>query len=133
MKKIFRRGGLLPLLPPAVEEEHEALGILCRLPADVRAIAMRMLRSLEPDTLPIQPAPARAESGAPPEADERDHLDSYVEISAHLWDKVPGCRELLHPRQINQALGFDLLPVPDWEWRLDLEFDVVRIIGEILT
>jgi hypothetical protein len=38
-------------------------------------------------------------------------------------------KELLHPRQINQALGFDLLPVPERQWCLELEFEMVRIIG----
>jgi transcriptional regulator with XRE-family HTH domain len=103
-EKIFRLAGLLPPLPPAVEEEHEALGILRRLPADVRAIAMRMLRSLEPDTLPIQPAPTLAESGAPPEADDRDHPDSYVEILADLWDKVPDWKKKDIVDQINLAV-----------------------------
>jgi hypothetical protein len=39
--------------------------------------------------------------------------------------------ELLHAWQINQSLGFDLLPVPDREWCLRLEFEVVRVVGEM--
>jgi hypothetical protein len=38
-------------------------------------------------------------------------------------------KELLHPRQINQALGFDLLAVPERQWCLEPEFEMVRIIG----
>jgi hypothetical protein len=39
-------------------------------------------------------------------------------------------KDVLHPWQINQAIGFGLLPVPDREWRLEPEFEMVRIIGE---
>jgi hypothetical protein len=38
---------------------------------------------------------------------------------------------ILHPWQINQALGFDLLPVPERQWCPDPGFEVVRIIGDI--
>jgi transcriptional regulator with XRE-family HTH domain len=43
---VFRQAGLLPLLPPAVEEEQEALRILRSLPAGVRETVITMLRAL---------------------------------------------------------------------------------------
>ena len=47
-ERVFRLAGLLPPLPPAVEEEQEAVRILRRLPPDLREAAMRMLRGLRP-------------------------------------------------------------------------------------
>jgi transcriptional regulator with XRE-family HTH domain len=84
-EKIFRIAGLLPPLPPGVEEEREAVVILRGLPADLRAVALRLLRSLRPDTLPAAPAaPA-----APGEPASSDAPDPYLEVLEQLWDKAP--------------------------------------------
>jgi transcriptional regulator with XRE-family HTH domain len=51
-EKIFRLAGLLPYLPPAVEEEREAIVIFRSLPADIRAIVLQMLRSFKTSVNP---------------------------------------------------------------------------------
>ena len=43
---VFRRAGLLPPLPPEVEEEREVIAIWRRLPASVRRTVATMLRGL---------------------------------------------------------------------------------------
>jgi hypothetical protein len=42
-------------------------------------------------------------------------------------------KELIYPwqiRQVNQAFGFEVIPVPRREWRVAPEVGVVRVIGE---
>jgi len=46
---VFRRAGLLSPVPPAVQDENEAIMILRSLPDDLRRIALRILRSLKND------------------------------------------------------------------------------------
>jgi hypothetical protein len=94
-ERIFRLAGLLPALPPEVEEETEAVRILRTLPPDLRAVAMRMLRSLRPGG-----ARASASSGGGIEVSaagaalpgdrplDRDR-DPYLEVLEQLWDKAP--------------------------------------------
>jgi hypothetical protein len=87
-ERIFRLAGLLPPLPPAVEEEREAMSILRRLPPDLREAAMRMLRGLRPGAAPSSPITA---SG--PIQTEDSSLsggrDPYLEVLEQLWDKAP--------------------------------------------
>ncbi len=86
---VFRLAGLLPTLPPAVEEEEEAIRILRTLPPDVRAIAIRILRSLQADTSHTRSASTVTESSAPYSTRGEDRLEPYVEILGDLWDKAP--------------------------------------------
>ena len=42
-------------------------------------------------------------------------------------------KELIYPwqiRQVNQAFGFEVIPVPRRDWRVAPEAGVVRVIGE---
>ena len=42
-------------------------------------------------------------------------------------------KEILYPwqiRQVNQAFGFEVMPVPQRDWRVAPEAGVVRVIGE---
>jgi transcriptional regulator with XRE-family HTH domain len=78
-ERIFRLAGLLPGLPAPVEEEREAVRILRGLSPDLRAVAMRLLRSLKPES-PHPPPPAAPGAPAP---------DPYLEILEQLWDKAP--------------------------------------------
>jgi hypothetical protein len=42
-------------------------------------------------------------------------------------------KEILYPwqiRQVNQAFGFEVIPVPPREWRVAPEGEGVRVIGE---
>jgi lambda repressor-like predicted transcriptional regulator len=115
-EKIFRLSGMLPELPPAVEDEREAVGILRGLPPDLREVAMRMLRSLParpgdapwprggPSSAAGQPEATPAPESAPPAAstgpiDAGDSPsdapagagapDPYLETLEQLWDKAP--------------------------------------------
>lgn len=82
-EKLFRLAGLLPKLPPAVEEEREALGILRQLPAATRQNALAMLRALASTRNPV-PLPAIAEAPTPynPTEDqlERDLLLEFRKL-----------------------------------------------------
>jgi transcriptional regulator with XRE-family HTH domain len=77
-ERIFRLAGLLPGLPAPVEEEREAVRILRGLSPDLRAVAMRLLRSLKSES----PHPPPAAPGAPAP-------DPYLEVLEQLWDKAP--------------------------------------------
>ncbi|MBN1658283.1 MAG: helix-turn-helix transcriptional regulator [Anaerolineae bacterium] len=44
-EQVFRLAGILPSLPPAVEEEHEAIAILRGLPPNLRTTGMAVLRT----------------------------------------------------------------------------------------
>ncbi len=57
---LARLAGLLPPPLPAVEEEREVIEILRSLPADLRSIVLRLMRSLQPST-PIAVAEEQAE------------------------------------------------------------------------
>jgi transcriptional regulator with XRE-family HTH domain len=87
-ERIFRMAGLLPLLPPSVEEEQEAVRILRGLSPDLRVAAMRMLRSLRPGAAPAPPlvGPEAASATARPAGEGRD---PYLEVLEQLWDKAP--------------------------------------------
>jgi hypothetical protein len=86
-ERIFRLAGLLPPLPPEVEEEREAVRILRGLSPDLREAAMRMLRGLRPGAVP-PPAPDRAEADAPLE-NSLPRRDPYLEVLEQLWNKTP--------------------------------------------
>jgi transcriptional regulator with XRE-family HTH domain len=49
--KILRLAGLLPPLPPSVEEEQELISIFRSVPANARIIVMQMLRGLKDQAL----------------------------------------------------------------------------------
>jgi transcriptional regulator with XRE-family HTH domain len=84
-EQIFRMAGLLPSLPPPVEEEREAVRILRSLSPDLRAVAMRLLRSLNPDAA-YTPPPSWPGAGEPAGSEAPD---PYLEILEQLWDKAP--------------------------------------------
>jgi transcriptional regulator with XRE-family HTH domain len=84
-EKIFRMAGLLPPVQHSVEEEREAVFILRTLPPDMRAVAMRLLRSLKPE-LPYAPPPSPADSN---QAANSEAPDPYMEVLEQLWDKAP--------------------------------------------
>jgi transcriptional regulator with XRE-family HTH domain len=94
-ERIFRLAGLLPPLPPEVEEETEAVRILRTLPPDLRAAAMRMLRSLRPGGSRVPEAPGGGtEVGAagsilPGDRSIDRARDPYLEVLEQLWDKAP--------------------------------------------
>jgi len=88
-ERVFRLAGLLPPLPPAVEEEREAVRILRGLSPDLREAALRMLRGLRPGAVPPPPpAPDRAEAETPVENGPPGR-DRYLEVLEQLWDKAP--------------------------------------------
>jgi transcriptional regulator with XRE-family HTH domain len=63
---VFRKAGLLPSLPPAVEQEQEVVGILRNLPADVQRTVITMLRSLtgEQPISALDPEPVEGAAAA---------------------------------------------------------------------
>ena len=77
---VFRKAGLLPSLPPAVEEEREVVGILRRLPAAVRSTVVTMLRSLSGQ------APASAPAGS---GDDRYADNALIPELLQEFDQVP--------------------------------------------
>jgi transcriptional regulator with XRE-family HTH domain len=100
-ERIFRLAGLLPPLPPAVEEEHEAVRILRGLPSDLRAAAMRILRSLVPGASPT-PVPGGPDPTGARSLD-RDR-DPYLEVLEQLWDKTPDWKKKDIAAQIRIAV-----------------------------
>jgi len=86
-ERVFRLAGLLPPLPPPVEEEREAVRILRGLSPDLREAALRMLRGLRPGAVP-PPAPDRAEADALQEISPPGR-DPYLEVLEQLWDQAP--------------------------------------------
>jgi transcriptional regulator with XRE-family HTH domain len=84
-ERIFRLAGLLPPLPPMVEEEQEAVRLLRGLSPELRAVAMRMLRSLQPGA---SPRPSTSSLGGVSEEGSPSR-DAYLEILEQLWDKTP--------------------------------------------
>jgi transcriptional regulator with XRE-family HTH domain len=61
-EQVFRLAGLLPPAPPAVEEEEMALGLFRSLDAQMRAVALSVLRSLKVS----QPSPETSLQGRRP-------------------------------------------------------------------
>jgi transcriptional regulator with XRE-family HTH domain len=107
-EKIFRLAGILPPLPPPVEEEREAIGILRNLPPDLRVVALRMLRSLLPETAPPLSAPAIDETQLPHQIQDYDHPDiapdPAIELLGELWEQVPDWKKRDIVDQINAAV-----------------------------
>jgi transcriptional regulator with XRE-family HTH domain len=106
-EKVFRLAGILPPLPPPVEEEREALGLLRNLPPDLRTIALRMLRSLQPEDAPPLSAPAIAEAGSPYQVDDEYPnvtSDPAVELLGQFWDQIPDWKKRDIVDQINAAV-----------------------------
>jgi transcriptional regulator with XRE-family HTH domain len=105
-ERVFRLAGLLPPLPPPVEEEREAVRILRDLTPDLRAAAMRMLRSLKPGASPAA-APSSvglsAETGSA-EAASALARDPYLEVLEQLWDKAPDWKKKDIAAQIRVAV-----------------------------
>jgi len=99
-ERIFRLAGLLPGLPPAVEEEREAVDILRSLSPELRGAAIRMLRGLRPHPAPGQPA----EQAGAPAAPERAVPDPYLEVLEQLWDKAPDWKKKDMAAQIRAAV-----------------------------
>jgi transcriptional regulator with XRE-family HTH domain len=92
-ERIFRLAGLLPPLPPEVEEETEAVRILRSLPPELRAVALRMLRSLRPGSprapAAPEPPPQAGSVSGPAGAVSPPDRDPYLEVLEQLWDKAP--------------------------------------------
>ena len=111
-ERIFRLAGLLPSLPPAVEEEREAVAILRDLPPELRTAAMRMLRSLKPGAA-ADSTQAAATSRARPPIEDRppaanrppiEDRDPYLEVLEQLWDKAPDWKKKDIAAQIRIAV-----------------------------
>jgi transcriptional regulator with XRE-family HTH domain len=77
---VYRLAGLLPPLPPSVEEEEEALSILRNLSARTRILVMILLRALQ--TADRQPPDAhdREEFTTAPEVQTGDADDWELEL-----------------------------------------------------
>lgn len=93
---VFRKAGLLPSLPPAVEEEREVVGILRDLSAGVRRTVVTMLRSLagEQSLSALHPEPvegvvaAEAQVAYSTMSDlERQLLDEFRRLDA-AWQRI---------------------------------------------
>jgi transcriptional regulator with XRE-family HTH domain len=93
---VFRKAGLLPPLPPAVEEEQEMVGILRNLPASVRDTVITMLRSLAGEHPLSAPHPGPPEGTATAEGRvayrtmsdlERQLLDEFRRLDA-AWQRI---------------------------------------------
>ena len=102
-EKIFRLAGLLPSLPPPVEPEHEALGILRQLPVPDRNNAITMLRALAgraPATVREPPPPyASAQEGQPDDL-ERQLLDEFRRLPQEWQEEA--IREIERLRRYSQ-------------------------------
>jgi len=78
---VFRKAGLLPALPPAIEEENEAITILRELPAQVRAVVMTMLRAMAGRGQSAQPAVSESHAPYKPVSDlEQQLLDTFRQL-----------------------------------------------------
>jgi transcriptional regulator with XRE-family HTH domain len=77
-ENVFRLAGLLPPLPPAVQEEREAITILRRLPSQARDYALAILRALDG-----QPARRPAVGETP----EPYHLPDDADVEAQILDE----------------------------------------------
>lgn len=82
-ENILRLAGLLSPLPPPVEHEQEALSLFRSLPADLRATALRLLRSLKPGDGVYRPALAEMP------ASYADGSDPLIGLFGELWDQAP--------------------------------------------
>ena len=100
-ERIFRLAGLLPALPPAVEEEREAVRILRGLSPELRSAALRMLRSLGPPAR--GPAPAWGPDAAPA-PDGPPARDPYLAVLEQLWDQAPDWKKKDIAAQIRAAV-----------------------------
>lgn len=92
---VFRKAGLLPSLPPAVEEEREVVGIVRSLPDGVRRTVITMLRSLAgegamgaADTAPVLAATAEERVAYSTMSDlERRLLDQFRQLDP-AWQQI---------------------------------------------
>jgi transcriptional regulator with XRE-family HTH domain len=96
-EEVFRLAKLLPPLAPAVAEERETLSILRGLPADLRALAIRLLRSMQPG----QPGSRLAETAEPYQVEPPD---PYLAEIGQLWDQVPDWKKRDVVAQIRLAV-----------------------------
>lgn len=93
-ERVFREAGLLPSLPPPVEEERELVGILRALPASVRSTVVVMVRSLareqaDVDVPLVQAAVAEGSAGyGSREESEMDDLDEVAEELKAIWKRL---------------------------------------------
>jgi transcriptional regulator with XRE-family HTH domain len=105
-ERVFRLAGLLPPLPPPVEEEREAVRILRDLTPDLRAAAMRMLRSLKPGASPAASPSSFGPSAEAGRVEAASDLarDPYLEVLEQLWDKAPDWKKKDIAAQIRVAV-----------------------------
>ena len=80
---VFRKAGLLPPLPPAVEEEQEVVGIVRSLPDGVRRTVVTMLRSLTSE----QPGAATPALIPAATAEERVDYTTMSDLERRLLDQ----------------------------------------------
>jgi len=99
---VFRLAGLLPTLPPVVEQEKEALGLFRALDTQMRSVALRILRTLGRETAPETPR------------------------RSQIQEPDPASRHIRQPRTVSERLAWDLardiqsLPPEDQQRVFDL-------------
>jgi len=95
-EEVFRKAGLLPALPPDVEEEQQVVRILRSLPAGVRRTVATMLRGLSGEQATGVPDPGLAEAASTAEARvaystmsdlERQLLDEFRQLEP-AWQRI---------------------------------------------
>lgn len=91
-EEIFRRAGLLPPLPPAVEEEKEAVTILRRLSDQVRQTAIAILRTLPTELAQTSPTFTVTEFHPPYQAEYNEQPRTMIEQMA--YEIAEGIKEL---------------------------------------
>ena len=99
---VLRRAGLLPSLPPAVEEEREAVAILRAVPALVRDTVMVQLRALAGEE-PVRMLPGVGEGEVGYEMDEdlAEALMAEFRKLPRVW-KVEAVREVGRLRRYSE-------------------------------
>lgn len=87
-EKILRLAGLLPPLPPAVEEEKEIIDIVRSLSPEGRAFILRMLRGLKSGA----PVTHQTETTAPQVGDLEREIEEFVEEFPELSNIIDEAR-----------------------------------------
>lgn len=99
---VLRKAGLLPLLPPAVAEEKEAIALIRELPGRTREMIMVTLRALTSRHAPS----AIAEAGASYETSlEQQLLETFRHLDPRWQDIVVEDLEQLRRNRLVRIIG----------------------------